>query len=125
MMAEIIVSILLAIRAVESSGGMDPRAEGNDLQITRVCIEDVNRILAKRNSTVRYSTADAKDLRKSHEIAVIYLTYWVEFIRRNDRSARAKDVREVASRIWHRGPRNWKDSMGAIYWAKVRRHLDD
>lgn len=39
-----ILALLVALRAAESTNGIDPRAYGNELQITPICVADVNRI---------------------------------------------------------------------------------
>ena len=110
-MKELILGLLVAIRAVESSSGMDPNAHGNDLQITPICVRDVNRIYG-----TTYTMADVKDRRRSEEIAVLYLSYW------GPRKS-ANPTSETFARIWNRGPKNWRDSKGTAYWRKVRRHL--
>ena len=64
-MKEIIIVLLTAIRAVESANGLDPRAKGNDLQITPICVRDVNRIYG-----TSYTLKDITDRRRSEEIAI-------------------------------------------------------
>lgn len=39
-----ILALLVALCAVESTNGIDPRAGGNELQIMPICVADVNRI---------------------------------------------------------------------------------
>ena len=112
-MNALILALLVAIRAVESSSGLDPRAGGNDLQITPVCVRDVNRIYG-----TNYSMADVTDRRRSEEIAILYLSYWGPKFTPNGQET----TPEILARIWHRGPRNWRDAKGAAYWRKVRRH---
>ena len=63
-----ILELLLAIRAVESANGLTSK---NELQITQICIDDVNRIYG-----TGYTMLDAFDKRRSEEIAVLYLSYW-------------------------------------------------
>lgn len=111
-MNSVILSLLIAIRAVESTGGSDPRACGNDLQITPVCIMDVNRIYG-----TSYTMEDVTDRRRSEEIAVLYLSYW------GPRKSSNPDE-ETFARIWHRGPSKWRDEKGDAYWRKVRRHIN-
>ena len=107
-----ILTLLVAIRAVESSSGIDPKAGGNDLQITPICIRDVNRIYG-----TGYRMPDATDRRRSEEIAVLYLSYW-------GAKCSANPTEETYARIWHRGPSKWKDAKGAAYWCKVKRHIE-
>ena len=110
-MKEIIIVLLTAIRAVESANGLDPRAKGNDLQITPICVRDVNRIYG-----TSYTMNDVTDRRRSEEIAILYLSYW------GTRKAESP-TQETLARIWHRGPSKWNDVKGAAYWSKVRRKL--
>lgn len=110
-MKELILVLLTAIRAVESANGLDPHAGGNDLQITPICVRDVNRIYG-----TSYTLKDVTDRRRSEEIAILYLSYW------GPRTA-ARPTQETLARIWHRGPTHWKDAKGSAYWSKVRRKL--
>lgn len=110
-MKETVLAILMALRAVESTSGLDPRANGNDLQITPICVQDVNRIYH-----TTYTMDDVNDRRRSEEIAVLYLTYWGP-------RCSAKPNEETFARIWHRGPKKWRDAKGAAYWRKVKTHM--
>lgn len=110
-MKEMILALLVALRAVESANGTDPRAGGNDLQITPVCVADVNRIYG-----TSYTMDDVKNKRRSEEIAVLYLSYW------GPRCKNSPDE-ETFARIWNRGPSKWKDEKGRKYWKKVRRKI--
>ncbi len=113
MVKSALLALLVALRAVESTSGLDPRAGGNDLQITPVCVRDVNRVYG-----TRYTMADVGDRRRAEEIAVLYLSHW------GPRCAPGGvPTAEIYARIWHRGPRNWRDAKGAAYWRKVRRHM--
>lgn len=111
MLKTAILSLLVAIRAVESTNGLDPRAEGNDLQITPICVRDVNRIYG-----TSYTMSDVTDRRRSEEIAVLYLSYWGPRCKSNPDA-------ETFARIWHRGPLKWRDRKGKQYWLKVRKHI--
>lgn len=108
-----ILALLVALRAVESANGLDPRAGGNDLQITQICVADVNRIYG-----TAYTMRDVVDRRRSEEIAVLYLSYW------GQRCNPHPDA-ETFARIWHRGPSKWRDAKGAVYWKKVKRNIKE
>lgn len=110
-MKSTLLALILALRAVESTNGLDPRANGNDLQITPICVSDVNRIYG-----TRYTMRDVTDRRRSEEIAVLYLSYW------GPRCSANPDA-ETYARIWHRGPSRWRDAKGKAYWLKVRRNM--
>jgi len=111
-MKETILALLVAIRAVESANGLDPKAGGNDLQITPVCIRDVNRIYG-----TSYRMQDVRDRRRSEEIAVLYLSYWAP-------RKSGSPTEEVYARIWHRGPSKWRDRKGSEYWRKVKSKMN-
>lgn len=103
-----LLELIKAIRAVESSNGVTSR---NELQITPICIADVNRLYR-----THYTIADALDRVKSEEIAVLYLSYWA------DKAAMPKNA-ELYARIWNGGPNGWKKRSTLSYWHKVRKHL--
>ena len=110
-MKETILAILMSLRAVESTSGIDPRANGNDLQIKPICVRDVNRVYH-----TSYTMDDVTDRRRSEEIAVLYLSYWGP-------RCTANPTEETFACIWHRGPSKWRDAKGAAYWRKVKRNL--
>lgn len=103
-----LLELIKAIRAVESSNGVTSR---NELQITPICIRDVNRLYG-----THYSVADVLDKAKSEEIALLYLSYWA------DKAAMPKTA-ELYARIWNGGPNGWKKPSTLSYWHKVRKHL--
>ena len=111
-MNAVILALLVAIRAVESSDGTDPNARGNELQITSVCVADVNRIYG-----TSYTMSDVQTREKAEEIATKYLSYWGA---RKSPSPTA----ETYARIWHRGPSKWRDEKGEIYWERVKTVLE-
>lgn len=112
-----IIALISALRAVESSGGTNSKANGNDLQIEPVCVEDCNRILKSYGIRRRYTLSDRKDKRKSAEMAILYMTYWGDRVTKNPTA-------ETYARIFHRGPRNWNDELGRRYWLKVKGKLN-
>jgi len=112
-MSSAILALLVALRAVESTNGIDPRAGGNELQITPICVRDVNRIHG-----TSYTMDDVTDRRRSEEIAVLYLLYWGPKCNTHPNA-------ETFARIWHRGPSKWRDAKGSVYWNKVKRNLKE
>ena len=60
-MTTCLIVLIAALRAVESANGADPRCGGNELQITRICVQDANRIAALSGSAVRWTWADRLD----------------------------------------------------------------
>lgn len=104
--------LLTALRAIESSNGAASR---NQLQIREVCVRDVNRIYG-----TSYSMKDAYDVRRSHEIAELYLEYWTgEYRKKTGLTAGY----EQYARIWNGGPDGWKKRATLPYWRKVSREL--
>ena len=113
-MTETIMALLIAIRVVESTDGLDVRADGNNYQITRVCVEDVNRIYGTR---YRYP-ADVRDEETAQNIAFLYLAYYADVYRREHGRVPSKDT---LARIYNRGYRGAMRGEGAKYAAKVRK----
>ena len=120
-MTTCLIVLISALRAVESSNGADPRCEGNELQITRICVQDTNRIAALAGSAVRWTWADRLTPRRSEELAVAYLSYWgAVYTRRTGRIPTA----ETYARIWSGGPDGWRKPTTAAYWRKVKAKLE-
>ena len=102
--------LLTALRAIESSNGA---TSSNQLQIREVCIRDVNRIYG-----TSYSMKDAHDVRRSHEIAELYLEYWAgEYRKKTGLTAGY----EQYARIWNGAPDGRKTRATLPYWRKVSR----
>ena len=111
-MKTIFIILLIAIRGVESTNGL---TSGNQLQISDICVADVNRIYK-----TSYAPIDVYDREKSKEIAELYLMYWGEEYRR--KTGRPPDY-EIYARIWNGGPNGWKKPSTLKYWKKVRRGI--
>lgn len=117
-MSSVIMSLLIALRAVESTNGMDPAARGNHYQITEICVRDVNRIYGTK---YRYPncTCDPEDM---ENIVILYLSYWGrQYLKDTGRVP----TQEVFAKIYHCGYKGyWRDrERGNTYWKKVKRHL--
>ena len=81
------------------------------LQITPILVRDCNKILAKQNSTKRYTLADRYNPEKSKEMFVIIQEYYNP----------SHNV-EKAIRLWNGGP-NYSVRGTQRYYNKVRKHL--
>jgi len=103
-----ILTLLIAINAVESSNGLTAK---NQLQIRDICVQDVNRIYG-----TSYTMHDAYNLEKSKEIAILYLSYWGP-------KAKNNPDYETLSRIWNGGPNGHKKKSTLKYWKKVKKEL--
>ena len=106
--------VINAIARVESNN--NPRAMGGGgsvglLQITPILVRDCNKILAKQNSTKRYTLADRYNPEKSKEMFVIIQEYYNP----------SHNV-EKAIRLWNGGP-NYSVRGTQRYDNKVRKHL--
>ena len=106
--------VINAIAIVESNN--NPRAMGGGgsvglLQITPILVRDCNKILAKQNSTKRYTLADRYNPEKSKEMFVIIQEYYNP----------SHNV-EKAIRLWNGGP-NYSVRGTQRYYNKVRKHL--
>lgn len=115
------LTLLAALHAVESGSGTDPKCGGNEYQITRRCVDDVNRILKIRGADWQYCHKDVYDPVKSRGIAIIHMSHYGELYRR--RTGREPTARTYAL-IFHLGYRGMLDgrnrSRGDAYWRKVR-----
>jgi len=107
-MHSFILTLLIAIHAVESSNGLTAK---NQLQIRDICVQDVNRIYG-----TQYTMHDAYCLQTSKEIAVLYLSYW-------GLKAKNDPDYETLARIWNGGPNGWKKPSTLKYWKKVQKEI--
>ena len=106
--------VINAIAIVESNN--NPRAVGGGgsvglLQITPILVRDCNKILARQNSSKRYTLADRYNPEKSKEMFVIIQEYY-----------NPQHNVEKAIRLWNGGP-GYSVRGTQSYYNKVRRHL--
>jgi len=109
------VQLIFALCAVESNH--NPRAIGDGgkavgvLQITPICVDDVNRICkAGVSSTPRAFTMDDRyDPDASKLMCQIYLDHYA-----------SRHSLEGMARIWNGGPNGANDLSTIPYWKKVR-----
>ena len=110
------INVLNAIVEVESNGNSNAYAPGEDavgiLQIRKCMVDDVNRILKRNNSSVRYNYTDRWNTNKSYEMFNIYCNHY------NFTTA------EHMARGWNGGPRGINKSSTLDYWEKVQGYLD-
>ena len=106
-----------AIIQVESRG--DSTAVGDRgwaigvLQIWPIMVREVNRILEKDGSDVRYGYTDRLSVQKSIEMFHI----WREYYHPNSDW-------ETIARCWNGGPSGHSHHRTKCYWNKVRKELD-
>ncbi len=105
------IDIINAIMEVESSGDSNAYNPKEDavgiLQIRRCMVDDVNRILKRKQSDVRYSYSDRWNIQKSHEMFRIFCDYY------------GLTTAEEMARCWNGGPRGINNPYTMGYWNKV------
>ena len=114
-----LLTLLSAIHMVESEGG---KTSKNELQITDICIRDVNRIVRDAGGDWQYKTSDKYDLVKSRGIALIYLCHYGNVYKRKTGK---EPTAEVYARIYNGGPDGWKKKSTEAYWKKVSKKQEE
>ena len=108
--------LLSAIMFVESSYNDSAYNSYEDavgcLQIRKCMVNDVNRILRRQKSDIRFTYDDRWLRNKSIKMFDIYCKYY-----------RLTTAEEIA-RCWNGGPRGMQNEMTAKYWKKVQNNLD-
>ena len=103
-----------AIAYVESKGKADAVGDNGAavgiLQIHKVLVDDVNRILGE----AKYSYEDRYDADKSRQMFVVYIGHYCPSWNP-----------ERAARMWNGGPKGHLKRSTLPYWQKVRRILHD
>ena len=108
--------ILSAIILVESSNNDSAYRASEDavgcLQIRQTMVDDVNRILRKRKSPVRFTYEDRWCRYKSINMFKVYCKHY-----------NLTTAEEIA-RCWNGGPRGMNNPLTTTYWKKVQKNLD-
>jgi len=108
--------LLSAIIHVESSNNDSAYNAYEDavgcLQIRKCMVDDVNRILRRQQSDMRFSYSDRWLRNKSIQMFDIYCKHY------------GLTTAEEIARCWNGGPRGMQNNMTANYWRKVQNHLD-
>ena len=82
------------------------------LQIRQCMVDDVNRILRRQKSDIRYAYDDRWVRYKSIRMFEIYCKHY------------GLTTAEEIARCWNGGPRGMNNNMTAGYWKKVKKNLD-
>ena len=110
------VHLLSAIMLVESSNNDSAYNSYEDavgcLQIRKCMVNDVNRILRRQKSDLRFSYDDRWLRNKSIKMFDIYCKHY------------GLTTAEEMARCWNGGPRGMQNEMTAGYWEKVKNQLD-
>tara|TARA_B100001093_G_scaffold236658_1_gene226748 strand:+ start:56 stop:511 length:456 start_codon:yes stop_codon:yes gene_type:complete len=108
--------VLQAIISVESEGRDDAHRVIEDavgcLQIRRTMVRDVNRILRRNGSDIRYSYKDRWNRQSSIEMFDIYCKHY------------NLTTPEEKARCWNGGPKGLQKLCTKRYWEKVKRRLN-
>ena len=108
--------IISALMYVESSNNDSAYNASEDavgcLQIRKTMVNDVNRILRKRKSPVRFTYEDRWCRYKSINMFKVYCKHY-----------NLTTAEEIA-RCWNGGPRGMNNPITANYWKKVQKNLD-
>ncbi len=108
--------LLSAIIHVESSNNDSAYNSYEDavgcLQIRKCMVDDVNRILRRQKSDLRFSYDDRWLRNKSIKIFDVYCKHY------------GLTTAEEIARCWNGGPRGMQNEMTATYWRKVQKNLD-
>jgi len=108
--------LLSAIMFVESSYNDSAYNSYEDavgcLQIRKCMVNDVNRILRRQKSDIRFTYDDRWLRNKSIKMFDIYCKHY------------GLTTAEQIARCWNGGPRGMQNEMTANYWEKVKNQLD-
>ncbi len=108
--------LLSAIIHVESSNNDSAYNAYEDavgcLQIRKCMVDDVNRILRRQQSDIRFSYSDRWFRNKSIQMFDIYCKHY------------GLTTAEEIARCWNGGPRGMDKEATVYYWNKVQDHLD-
>ena len=108
--------LLSTIMFVESNYNDSAYHKGEDavgcLQIRKCMVNDVNRILKRQKSDLRFTYDDRWLRNKSIKMFDIYCKHY------------GLTTSEEIARCWNGGPRGMQNDMTAGYWKKVKNQLD-
>ena len=110
------IDIMNAIMEVESNNNDSAYRANEDavgcLQIRKCMVDDVNRILKKRKSTLRFTYNDRWSRDKSIYMFEIYCNYY------------SLTTAEEVARCWNGGPRGINNPATVRYWNKVKDEIN-
>ena len=108
--------LLSAIMDVESNNNDSAYRANEDavgcLQIRKCMVDDVNRILRRQKSDIRFTYDDRWLRTKSTQMFGIYCRHY------------GLNTAEEIARCWNGGPRGMSKPLTATYWRKVQENLD-
>tara|TARA_Y100000310_G_C20534362_1_gene740116 strand:+ start:390 stop:932 length:543 start_codon:yes stop_codon:yes gene_type:complete len=109
--------LLSAIMHVESSNNDSAYHRGEDavgcLQIRKCMVKDINRILRRQKSDIRFAYDDRWLRTKSIKMFDIYCKHY------------GLITAEEIARCWNGGPRGMQNEVTAGYWKKVEKQIKE
>jgi len=109
--------LLSAIMHIESSNNDSAYHRGEDavgcLQIRKCMVKDVNRILRRQKSDIRFAYDDRWLRTKSIKMFDIYCKHY------------GLITAEEIARCWNGGPRGMQNEVTAGYWKKVEKQIKE
>ena len=108
--------ILSAIISVESSNDDSAYNQNEDavgcLQIRKTMVDDINRILRRKKSPIRFTYIDRWNRYKSIKMFEIYCKHY------------NLTTYEQIARCWNGGPNGINNPATTVYWNKVKNRID-
>ena len=108
--------LLSSIMQVESNNNDSAYHKGEDavgcLQIRKCMVDDVNRILRRQKSDLKFTYDDRWLRNKSIKMFEVYCKHY------------GLITAEEIARCWNGGPRGMDKPLTATYWRKVQENLD-
>jgi hypothetical protein len=108
--------ILSALMMVESSNNDSAHAVGEDavgiLQIRKCMVDDINRILQRKKSPIKFTYEDRWSRYKSIKMFEIYCKHY------------GLTTYEEIARCWNGGPQGINNPATANYWKKVQYQIN-
>lgn len=124
MKIETITQLILAIIQIESGGNCDAVNEAEQaygcMQIRKIYVDDVNRILKLNGDSRVFVHEDAFDKDKSIDMFLLYIFYYAE---QKEKKTGKPATYEDMARIHNGGPNGWKKESTKKYYEKVKRNI--
>jgi hypothetical protein len=120
------MSLLLAVESPKSplqADAAEDRGLYGPLQISQICLDDVNRLYPSEVEIIFGRPLVLKDCRSreaSKWICRRYLGYWLRKYR--ERTGKEATL-EVACRIWNGGPKGYARKSTDAYWKRVEAEM--
>ncbi len=119
-----ITKLILAVIQIESAGDYQAVNEAEQaygcMQIRKIYVDDVNRILRLNKDSRIFVHEDAFDKDKSIDMFLIYTLYYAE---QKEKKTGSPATYEDLARIHNGGPNGWKKESTKKYFKKVKQEM--